>query len=355
MRRDRPIGFTLIELMVAIGLTLLVVGTYLRFFSNVSRYETNNSLKTTVLRKGDYIANTLENAIRLIGLSNTSVEFKGGGIISQATGVAVTVPPGENLHQDAAFRFVSPWGYPISRIKSPVTGTDRSCQFSVVNTSAASYQSISGGRLITRNAVYSGNFFFMGDYIIYSVNATNLLGYTPSGETFFPSGECANNFPPENTILTGPNSSFLLSYSPDSFAFDFKNETSGTYLFSLPTWEVPFFTLQFLVEIPSEGGGEPTRTWVTSPGGCGSPLPAPPASVPPCFQIKAVRFGFVIAAKHGVVQGTTQTPGQYCFFEDDGGNPVCYGAPLTAYTRYAAFSRVVYLRNYDYLRQYLLR
>ncbi len=344
-RRKGPQGFTLIELMIAIGLTLFVVGTYLRFFGHTARYEANNTLKTAAMLKGEYIADTLENAIRLIGLSNTSLDFRTGAIIASANGAAVSVTNGGYLTDIVYFTFISPWGGPVTSTKGTPLGVAPNCTLfpSNLNSILSGNQSFN---IITRDGKYVATASIDPD----DQGQIPFLSLTPSV-----SGSCASLFPAEGTIITGPNRQYSLTYLNGmiSLSYTIPPDTTTFSVFSYPQEEIPFFTLQFLTETVALNGTI-TRAWTNEVSDCSwGTYPADPP-YPVCSTIKAIRFGFVVTARSDRVESTGTNAFSYCFFQDSTGNDVCYSAAPNTGKRYAAFSRVVHLRNYDYLKQHLL-
>lgn len=344
-RRRSTDGFTLLELMIAIGLTLFVVGTYLRFFSHTARYEANNTLKTSAMLKGEYIADTLENAIRLIGLSNTSLDFRTGTIVASANGAAVSVTDGGYLSDMVIFDFVSPWGGPVTSTKGTPLGTAPNCTLFPAN-----LNSILGGNqsfnIITKDGKYAATASIDPN----DQGQIPLLSLTPSA-----SGSCDALFPAEGTIITGPNRQYSLRYVNGTFSLSYTipPDTTTFFVFSYPQEEIPFLTLQFLTETVA-GNGTITRTWTDNITDCSwGTYPTDPP-YPACSTIKAVRFGFVVTAKGERVGSSGTNAFNYCFFQDGANNNVCYSASPNTGKRYAAFSRVVHLRNYDYLKQHLL-
>ena len=100
-------GFTMIELMVGIFVTLIALGTFFKLYTNSVKNERNTNLRTSVAHIGDQIAETLSAPIRLIGLNNKYDDYLNGTVIIQTDG---------GSGQDAVnFQFYSPYGGPISR------------------------------------------------------------------------------------------------------------------------------------------------------------------------------------------------------------------------------------------------
>ena len=68
-------GFTIIELMVSIFVTLIVLGTFFKLYTNFMKSERNTNIRTSVAHIGDQIAENLVAPISLIGLNNNYVDF----------------------------------------------------------------------------------------------------------------------------------------------------------------------------------------------------------------------------------------------------------------------------------------
>ncbi len=334
MERRYSQGFTLLELMLAIVISLFVIGTYLRFFAHSTRVEAHNNMKSNITLKGEHILNTLDNAIRLTGLGNTSAEFRTGNVIATATGTAASVNGGTSAGP-VDFSFISPYGGPVTKVLAASNQTP-ACTITVQN--SASLHGASSNPLlllINHNNVYRGT--LNGTPTTNQFTLSTLLD--PAGNSVT-GQDCAALFPPLRTLVTGENRTFQLTYGDAGFLFQVPLVSDGLIRIKHSKAEMPYILLQFLTESDASGGeGELSisRTWTA--------LPADRE------DIKAVRIAFVLATKEAREGAATENAFQYCFFEP---TPYCFSAPANTNFRYAAFSRVIYLRNYDSLKRHLL-
>ncbi|HNT27561.1 MAG TPA: type II secretion system protein [bacterium] len=335
-------GFTLIELMIAIVVSLFVIGTFLRFFSHAVRVEGRSTVKSDITLKGNHILDTVESAIRLAGLGNSSLEFKNGAVILAASGVATNVDGGP-LNSPASFTFVSPWGGPVTKV-AVIEGETPACRIYPQNNNAFTGDLNAVGTILLVN---KANIFTAG-YLRES--ATSIVTQTPftyPDLSNYPNLlnvdaglACAEMFPPHATILTGPNRAYTLTYDVTTQKFRFFEAGATADIISMPREEIPFMVLQFLTEAEATGGeGElyTARLWTVAPADFST--------------IKAVRFGFVMASRLPQDMNAALLTGiQYCMFG------VCFtppNSPDIQHKRYTAFSRVVYLRNIDSLKRHL--
>ncbi len=343
MMKKSAVGFTLIELMIAMTVSLFVIGTYLRFFSHSVKIEASTQLKSNITVKGEHILDTLENSMRLAGLGNTSTQFKAGTVIVSADGIAEAVSAGNVFADGFNFTFESPYGGPVTKVLT-AQGSIPGCTITL-QSSAALYSGMPNLLIINRNNIYQATLSSMNGNQITTATMTP----TPVGTS------CGDAFP-AGTLVTGLNRIYSLNTTGTTggacagcvnFTEQIGGGTNPIALFSYPKAEMPFFAVQFLTETV-DAAGVATRAWITSVNDCNTPLVVGTANV--CSTIKAVRFGFVLTAK-GEREGTpAATSFQYCLFDDS----YCFAAPADTNKRYLAFSRTVYLRNIDSLQRNLL-
>lgn len=341
MGRNRLTGFTLIELMIALSVSLFVIGTFLRFFSHTVRIEANNNIKGNITLKGQHLLDTVEGAVRLAGLGNTSTQYKTGAVIAAAQGLAQSVSAGNTFSGDFTFTFESPYGGPVTKVLT-AQGSLPACTITL-QSSASLYNGLFTLLLINRSDIYQGTLGALsGNQITTTALTPSVVGLTACGDAF-----------PAGTLVTGPNRVYSLTTTyallpACSGCVTLTETTVGatTVLFSIPRTEMPFFALQFLTE--TDTAGVITRAWVTTINDCNTPLV--PGTPNICSTIKAVRFGFVLTAKTEREGGAADSNFQYCLFDSG----YCFNAPANTNRRYAAFSRTVYLRNIDSLKRNLL-
>ena len=335
------VAFSLIELMIAMTATLFLVATFFRVFTHATRLETNNNLKNNVSLKGEHILDSLENSIRLIGLANNSTEFSAGAVIPSAQGKAVSVGAGNYLTGTFNFSFRSPWGGPITKVVS-ATGTQPACVVTIMNSNSL-FAELDNLLFINKNDIYTATFSAGSTgntFTTATITSTNPLA--PA----IPSGVTCDSLFPSSTLVTGANTLYELAF--DGSIIQFRDATWNRIIFAYPKEEMPFFVLQFLVETSvTDGEGElyANRAWAPSVNDCGSAQPDV------CKTIKAVRFGFVLTSRESRIdKGTDSGTFQYCLFDDS----TCFSANANTGKRYFSFSRTVYMRNYDFMKDYEL-
>lgn len=319
-------GFTLIELMIALSISIIVFGTFFKIFNNTVKIESNNDQKNAVAQRGEYILNSLDSAMRLIGLSNTMTEFKAANvIITSFTGLSPANQNGGAVAGNLNFTFRSPYGGFVSKVDT-VTGTSPACTFTLTNT-AGVFAGATTFLITNKREIYTATGSVSGS------GAITTSAITPAPIN----GTCASNFP-IGTLITGVAIQYQLTYS--NGVFEFKNLSTDTTIFSYNNTIVPFLDLEFLTEV-TDASGVVTRSWKavvpqTDPDGLG-PLTSEVQA------IKAVRFGFVMKTRENRDTATAGTV-NHCIFEH------CYTVTNSA-SRYLTFSRVVYLRNLDFLHR----
>ena len=335
-------GFTLIELMIAIVVSLFVIATFLRFFSHTVKVEGRSTVKSDITLKGNHILDTVESAIRLAGLGNSSLEFKNGTVITAASGIATNVDGGP-LNSPATFTFVSPWGGPVTKV-AVIEGETPTCRIYPQNNNAftGDVGAVGTALLINRANIFTAAYLRESATAIVTQSPFQYPNPNdPVNPLNVDSGlACAEMFPPHATILTGPNRTYTLVYDITNQQLRLTDTTNGLNLFTIPRIEVPFMVMQFLTEAEATGGeGElyTARQWTTVPADL--------------TTIKAVRFGFVMASRLPQDMNAALLTGiQYCMYG------VCFTPPNDAdnqHKRYTAFSRVIYLRNIDSLKRHL--
>lgn len=330
------LAFTVIELMVSIFLTLTIMGTFYKLYDNSLKTARASTTRASVNVFGEQLIDIIANSMRLTGLNNDSSDFNdssGSPILNQTQG--------GNGTDAVIFKYLSPYGGPITKLYTSASGEDAStsCTFKIYN-SAAFHKEIRSVHLMTKSKIYKATVdkpsIVFGDTSI-SFNAV------PQSA----SGACEDSFP-SGTLVTGDNNEFELSYNragaDTRLKLTAKTLVSGventeTYInFSSEksSYKIPHFVLQYLREY-EDGSGAITRTWSTVIDDSVERK-----------DIKAVRIGFVVVSKSNRIKVANETPTDfttYCVFSES----PCYKHTNPNETGYV-FRRVIYLRNYDYLK-----
>ncbi|MGI6394154.1 MAG: PilW family protein [bacterium] len=325
--KNKQSGFTIIELMVSLFITLTVIATFFKLYTNSIKIERTTAIRASVPLQGEQIMESISNAIRLIGLASDYYDYSpvsgSGEVILEAKG---GVGP-----TNISFQFKSPYGGPVTTL-AKAEGGSGACTFTVEST-AALHSGLKEVVVISNSAIHVGQVTSVtGDVIITS-------GMSPSVDN------CSVAFP-EGTLITGPNNDFKLSYinsgsttmlslaayeggvaTEDYVNFD---STKG------PGYQIPFMVLQFLKEY--QKGGNIVREWF-------SEFPDPATELK---QVKAVRVGFVLVSEQERVRKKVASADagittEHCLFDS-----LCYSLNDQNKTAYS-FRRLIYLRNYDYL------
>ena len=326
-------GFTVIELMVSIFVAVIALGTFFKLYTNAIKNERSTNLRTSVAHVGDQIAESLSAPLRLIGLNNDFSDYSTGDVILDTNGGSGT--------DAVSFRFRSPYGGPITKLKEAATGTAPSCDFTLLGTGAF-YTGISKIQLLSVDGIYSVTGFTF-DPSLNTVNGGSLVDSdgVPYG------GDCTVDFP-EGTLVTGGNNEYLFTYinGGANTIVRLSNITTGENIVDFDNdadspFSVPYFVLQFMREYDS-GGGILAREWLSDIDEVANPTVVQ--------QIKAIRFGFVMLSTKERTRKKDSGAGlattvNYCPFEN-----MCYSHNDLNKTAYV-FRRVVHVKNFDYLQR----
>ncbi|HQM85227.1 MAG TPA: prepilin-type N-terminal cleavage/methylation domain-containing protein [bacterium] len=331
--QNKKLGFTMIELMVSIFITLTVIGTFFKLYTNSIKVQRNTAIRSSVNTLGEQMIETIGSSIRLLGLNNTFVEYDPGVGVS---GTIIADANGSAGIDQASFRYFSPFGGPITKLSVDSTGTNGACTLTLENSGSLD-AGINEVNLIARNGIYKATVTSItGNVVITSVTTPAIAG------------DCAAIFP-EGTVLTGPNNDFLLTYTnggattllrlvrvlPDGTQESLIDFSS----LSNPAYQIPYFVLQFMREY-DDGTGTIKREWFSEIDETGSP--------DLLKQVKAVRIGFVLLSdqervKKKVASADAGITNSYCPFD-----AMCFDLADQNKTAYV-FRRVIHIRNYDYL------
>jgi type II secretory pathway pseudopilin PulG len=355
-------GFTIIELMVGIFVTIMALGTFFKLYTNSIRSEKSASSRISALTLGDHIIETLASHIRLIGLGNGYVE-DGSGEWDPST--VISVFDGGDGIDDVQFRFISPFGGPIAKLVSEgeENGGAGKCTFQITQ-SAAIFANTDGSfpsdtvKLFAKQGIFTGTLTSLPT----SDNKINIDNIKDVDGNALAAGNCATF--PLSTLLTGNDFDYEITYTRDYNGgndkdgletsitlIDYTTDPSGRTVYSFQSDEdsslqIPRFSLQFLREY--DDGSSLRRQWVSTL-----------ANNTELSEIKAVRIGMVIVTnqdrikpKDGAaiktIQEVTSKQAYYCPFVED--SDECY--ELTNPNRNAyVFRRVIHLRNFDYLKR----
>lgn len=326
MRGLKEKGFSLLELMLVLMVSIFVVGSYLKIFNHSVKAEGHNNLKNNITLKGEHILTSFENAVRLTGLANSSQNFKDGLVIPQAQGIAANVDAGNYLAGMAVFTFLSPYGGPVTKTVNTAVTDGSGCILTLQ--SSASFFNTANPKISILNKGTNAGEVYTASYAATTSNVLVASSFQPAL-----TDTCENTFP-MGTLVTGANISYEFSYINNTVKLAGLGDSP--ILFTYPREEMPFVLLQFLVEIVDENGAVTLREWKATPTSPERPF------------IKAVRFGFVLTSREEREDKTVAGNAfRYCFFESQ----YCFSAPLNTRKRYTPFSRVIYIRNYDYLQK----
>lgn len=324
-------GFTILELMVSIFVTLIALGTFFKLYTNSVKNERSINLRTSVANIGDQIAETISNPIRLLALNNDYDDWGSGSVIVGTDG-------GDGIDA-VSFRFFSPYGGPITKISQDTVG-NAPCSISVYNT-AATHSGVNSLQLMTKEGVYTATgVTYNPANSRFDVSAI----LDPEGNNY--AGDCPSLFP-KGTLVTGVNNQYLLTYvnggantiirlqnvDTGEIILDFNNNANTSY-------SVPFFVFQFQREYTI--AGLMRRDWVTNINPAMNPTEVQ--------QIKAIRFGFVMVSNKERINKKDASAGlattvNYCPFEG-----VCYAHNDLNKSAYV-FRRVIHIKNFDYLQR----
>lgn len=346
MNAEKTKGFTIIELMVSIFLTITVIASFYKLYESSLKTERTASIRVSVNLLGEQILDTIANSMRLIGLNGEIGDLQ---TTDTTYGIFRGTPQGGTGTQHVSFSYISPYGSPITKLQQAATGTYPECTFTLFN-SAAFHKNISKLYIHNQQGVYVtkkiGTPTYSANNAIVTSESFDREWTADNGKT------CALRFP-AGTLVSGEDFYYTLTYTyPKSLTLVYKVlDASG-----LPTgadnelinfeydnkdnqtFQIPFFVLEFLKE--SVVGDVESRTWVTT------------FTADERNDIIAVRFGFVIlslkeriTAKDASAAPTMSN--KYCIFNDNTNN--CYELTNPNYTA-SVFQRVVYLANFRLLK-----
>lgn len=338
-------AFTIIELMVGIFVTIAAIGTFFKLYTNSVKAQRVTNIRSSVVLVGDQMVDSIANSIRLLGLDNEYTDFDPGAGVP---GTIILNSTGGEGDDSVTFQYLSPYGGPIAQLAQDATGAG-ACVFLVKKDSSAAFHTgLMSVNLMSNSGIFIGT--------VASITET-----TVSGEAVYQiatsavvdragsplAAACSVAFP-RGTLLTGPNSNYVLNYvkSGTDTLLRLNNTTTGENIVNFNSTansavSVPFFVLQFLREY-IDPGGNMRREWFTSIN----------AATSPDFlkEVKAVRVGFVLVSnidrtKKKVATAGTATTVQYCPFEN-----MCYDLNDVNKTAFV-FRRVIHIRNFDFLQR----
>ena len=341
-------AFTMIELMVSIFITIMIIASFYKLYNASVKHERSSSIRVAVNITGEQMLDTIAEALRLIGLNNSKMDFTGeGGTPS------IIYTAGENN-----FVFRSPFGSVITKVKTisdlSEGGSFPKCQVTLFN-SAAYYSGIN--KLYFHNQ--DGSF-----KATLSLSLTeNGMSATTGDSTFegtdnsYKDQPCKSIFP-NGSIVSGEDFKYTLQYFGGKtnsltlscekldgsscgnlidFHFDGDENTNSKNYLSMPK-----FVIEYLVEDCSATSGDCTRTWE--------------ATASSVKGIVAVRFGFILLSKKERIYAGNDTGSSlptYCIFSDKfagmADDHYCEKLESLNYTA-SVFRRVVYLSNYRLLK-----
>ncbi len=328
-------GFTIIELMVSIFVTLIALGTFYKLYNNSVKAEKTVNSRISIAIQGEHIIDTLSSPLRLAGLTS-EYEVDGSGDWDP-TAVIQTYDGGSGT-DSVNIRFFSPFGGPIAKLnEAPIEATPP-CTLKISGSSAM-HSGIAGLRLMTGDGVFSANVTAISEG---QITIDSILDR--DGVAF--AGNCGIRFP-QGTLITGPDNDFEIRYTNSGSGvttLQLQDFTSGRVLLNYSSDadspdQMPLFIFQFLREYVDAGGSR-RRTWFSTL-----------SSATELSEVKSVRIGFVLLSnKDRIVQknaaAVSALSTQYCPFVDG----ECY--TLTNPNRNAyVFRRVIHLRNFDYLKR----
>ena len=323
-------GFTIIELMVSIFVTLIVLGTFFKLYTNSFKNERSTNLRTSVAHVGDQIAESLSAPLRLIGLNNDYADYDAGQVIINADG--------GTGNDTITFRFKSPYGGPITKLKANASGTGPDCSFTTLN-SGSFHSGVTEIQLMTSSGIYKATNLSLS----YGTNTITGKVWDSSGAAF--GEDCSLKFP-EGTLVTGGNNTYLFyySYGGANTTVRLTNETSGEDVIDFDNdakspFSVPWFVLQFQREYILSDILH--REWVSEI-----------TASTEIKEIKAIRFGFVMLSTRERTQKKDVSSGSgtvnLCHFETT--VTKCYHHNDLNKTAYV-FRRLIHIKNFDYLQR----
>ncbi len=330
---NRRAGFTIIELMVSIFITITVVGTFFKLYTNSVKTQRNTAVRASVNILGEQMMETIASSIRLLGLTSGYLDYNPGGGVSGT--IILDANGSDGVDSSASFRYISPYGGPITKLSIPATGTDGACTLTLIN-SASVHSGMGTVNLISNVGIHQAT--------VASING-NVIVTSAMNPAI--AGNCSVFFP-EGTLITGPNNDFHLTYVKGAntqltLISTLPSGSSDTYVNfnsnNNPTYQMPYFVLEFLREF-DDGTGVIRRQWFSNIDEDVNP--------DQLQQVRAVRIGFVLLSdadrvKKKVATADAGITTQYCPFD-----LMCYSLTDQNKTAYV-FRRVIHIRNYDYL------
>jgi type II secretory pathway pseudopilin PulG len=331
---NKRTGFTMIELMVSIFITLTVVGTFFKLYTNSVKTQRSTAVRASVNILGEQMMETLASSIRLLGLTSDNLDYQPAGgnpgtVILDANGSAGGT-------DSASFRYISPYGGPVTKLSIAATGTDGACTLTLINSSSL-YAGMGTVNIVSNVGIHQAT--------VASINGNVIV---TSAMTPAIAGACSVFFP-QGTLLTGPNNDFQLTYVNSgsdtqlSLISTLPSGATDTYVNfnsnNNPLYQMPYFVLQFLREF-DDGTGMIRREWFSNIDEDVSPADLQ--------QVRAIRIGFVLLSdadriKKKVASADAGITTQFCPFD-----LMCYSLTDQNKTAYV-FRRVIHIKNYDYL------
>lgn len=346
-------GFTIIELMVSIFITMTIIASFYKLYDASVKTERSSSIRVAVNLMGEQILDTVSESLRLIGLNSVKEDFT--GVNNEGKSLIIHEAGEQKLE------YLSPFGSPITKVKGcsggdegADCGTYPTCTFLLFN-SAAFYSGVDKLYFHNQDGFFKTSSVSLNDY---SENGVKVTATFASSDN---DGTSCRDFFPVGSLVTGEDFVFTLEYGSSSdanalqlsYVKESNSSVGGTLInFSYDPnnennyYSMPKFVLEYLVET-CDGAGTCVTNWITPKGG----------AVLSDSQVKsiiAVRFGFVLLSRKERVYRGEETPSglpKYCIFNDTNTTDdyYCYTLPSLNYTA-SVFRRVVYLSNYRFLK-----
>ena len=323
-------GFTIIELLITIAVTIIVLGSFFRLYTSSVRNDRSTAIRASANVFGEQLADVMARSIRLIGLNVEYSQFD-----NNPEQIFISTVGSSDGVDGVNFQYVSPFGGPVTKLSSDTAGTAPQCDGFTMKMSPSFDSAFDRIRLVTRNGVFSVDvtLSFSGETVIASP-ASNII----DGNANNFDGDCTVSFP-EGTLVTGEDSTFIIRHQVSGSDSEFEFSDGGTISYEIDSqksnYSIPFFVLQFLREYEPVGEAL-VRNWTE-----GS------FTDEESKYIKGVRFGFVLVSDSELrlrAEQDTSFNVKYCPFEDEN----CYEHTDRNRVAYM-FRRTVHIRNYDYL------
>ncbi len=328
-------GFTIIELMVSIFVTLIALGTFYKLYNNSVKAEKTVNSRISIAIQGEHIIDTLSSPLRLAGLTS---EYAVDGLGEWDPTAVIQTYNGGSGTDNVNIRFFSPFGGPIAKLNVAATGATPPCVLNISGSSAM-HSGIASLRLMTGDGVFSANVTLISEG---QITIENIL----DRDSILFAGDCATRFP-EGTLITGTDNDYEIIYTntgSGATSLQLQDYTASRTILDYSSDadspdQIPLFIFQFLREYVDAGGSR-RRTWFSTL-----------SDATELSEVKSIRIGFVLLSnKDRIVQknaaAVSALSTQYCPFVDG----ECY--TLTNPNRNAyVFRRVIHLRNFDYLKR----